>query len=152
MSMRHREETRHRFPHRREVRFQVEQLAEALRQKEPDVLFACLLGSTQDGVVTAYGDVDLAVYLRPEKKSDWPTISRAIATAEGAVGNAVEVDLEVLNRAEPIFRHRALQGKILFVRPEAEDAFVEFYTRTCREHEDYSWRLARWKRYRAEVA
>ncbi len=152
MSRSRRDETAYNFPHRREVRFDPEKLKTALFDQAPPVLFACLTGSAQDGVIPQYSDLDLAVYVVPDRAKDWSTLSRIIDTAENVIGNTAEVDLGIMNTADAIFRHQALQGKILLVRPEAEETFAEFYTRTCREYEEYQAILARWRRYRGQVA
>jgi hypothetical protein len=53
----------------------------------------------------------------------------------------VPCDLTVLNTAGTVLRREALKGRVLFVRPEAENEYAEFYTRTCAEYEDLmAWR------------
>jgi predicted nucleotidyltransferase len=148
MSLSRREQNRHDFPHRESVRFNSERLALALRDGAPSVLFAFLLGSAADGLVPRYSDLDVAVYLKPEDKSDWACISGVVKLVEDELGNKAEADVGVLNTAGVVFRREAIKSRLLFVRPEAEDAYVDFYTRTCQEYEDYNARLMRWQKRR----
>ena len=152
MSWSRREETAIHFPHRREVRFDPERLGRALFKRTPWVLFACLTGSGKNGVIPRYSDLDLAVYVEPGREKNWSDLSQIIAEAENSIDNSAEVDLGILNNADALFRHESLKGTILFVRPEAEETFAEFYTRACQDYEDYNQQLARWRRYRQEIA
>jgi len=45
-------------------------------------------------------------------------------------------------------RFEALKGKQLFIRPECREEFADFYSRTCREFEDYNFWMKKQLEYR----
>lgn len=151
MSQTHREDTRMRFPGRRRVRFRPARLGEVLQERVPEVDFAYLLGSAVDGVVAPYSDVDVAAFFRPTVKVNWDLLSATISVVEEAVSGEVEADVSTLNNAHVVFRFEALRGRNLFVRPEATERYVDFYTRTCREYDQYILEMERNRRLRAET-
>lgn len=151
MGLARREETQTRFPNRREVRFEPDALAEAVRTAAPEVDFATLLGSARDGVVAPYSDIDVAVYFHPDTHVTFEVISRIMTAVEATVRNRAEADVSILNSAHEVLRFEALRGRFLFVRPEAEERFVEFYTRTCREYDDWCFLMERQRRHQAAV-
>jgi hypothetical protein len=50
--------------------------------------------------------------------------------------NGATCDLVILNDAGEQLAFEVLQGKKLFIRPEAVDLYAGFYSQTCREYED----------------
>lgn len=103
------------------------------------VEYAMVFGSARDGIVHAGSDVDVAVWLTPAEDAALDRLVEMVGKIEDAF--AVPCDLTVLNTAGAVLRHEALKGRILFVRPDREDDFAEFYTRTCAEYEDLmAWR------------
>jgi len=103
------------------------------------VEYAIVFGTAQDGIIHADSDLDVAMWLVP---ADTQTIDRLLEIVSKIEETfAVTCDLTVLNTAGPVLRHEALKGRVLFVRPDCEDDFSEFYVRTCAEYEDLmAWR------------
>ena len=113
--------------------------------------FAYLLGSASDGVVPPCADLDLAVYLKSGIKPGWDRLNNIMQVAEDSVGCSVDVDVGILNTAGCVFRFEALKGRQLFVRPDNMEEFIRFFSMTCREYEDYMYRIERYHRYREEL-
>ena len=87
-----------------------------------DIAFAFLFGSAARGRVRREGDVDIAVYFKPEKEVEWEAFNR---TYQGENRIALdlerllkkEVDLVVLNRARAVIADEILRkGKPLIIR------------------------------------
>ncbi len=110
------------------------------------IKFAMVFGSARDGVVRKGSDLDVAVSLRGTEAQNIGRLLEIVGKVEDALG--VTCDLTVLNTAGPVLRHEALKGRILFVRPEQEGAFSDFYARTCAEYEDLMVWRARQLAYR----
>jgi len=118
----------------------LERLAAVLSDVE-SIEYAMVFGSARDGIVRAGSDLDVAVSLTHPDVQDIDLLLRIVGRVEDAFG--LTCDLTVLNTAGPVLRHEALKGRILFVRPERETAFSDFYTRTCAEYEDLMASYAR---------
>jgi predicted nucleotidyltransferase len=110
------------------------------------IKFAMLFGSARDGIVCAGSDLDVAVSLAEPDTENIDVLLQIVGRVEEALG--ITCDLTVLNTAGPVLRHEALKGRILFVRPDREDDFVEFYVRTCAEYEDLMASYTRQLAYR----
>jgi len=87
-----------------------------------DIAFAFLFGSAARGRVRREGDVDIAVYFKPEKDVEWEAFNK---TYEGENRIALdlerllkkEVDLVVLNRARAVIADEIIRkGKPLIIR------------------------------------
>jgi predicted nucleotidyltransferase len=101
--------------------------------------YAMVFGSSADGIVRAYSDLDVALSL---VQKDAPNIDRLLDIV-GRIEDVFDVtcDLTMLNKAGPVLRHEALKGRVLFVRDDRQNDFVDFYARTCAEYEDLmAWR------------
>jgi len=120
-------------------------LVTILGDVEP-IRFALVFGSARDGVVRAGSDLDVAVSLADPDAKNVDLLLEIVGKVEDALG--VTCDLTVLNTAGPVLRHEALKGRLLFVRPDREEAFAEFYVRTCAEYEDLMVWRARQLAYR----
>jgi len=105
-----------------------------------------VFGSARDGLVHAGSDLDVAVSLTHADTEGIDLLLQIVGKVEDAFG--VTCDLTVLNTAGPVLRHEALKGRILFIRPDREEEFVEFYVRTCAEYEDLMVSYARQLAYR----
>ncbi len=110
------------------------------------IKFAMVFGSARDGIVQAGSDLDVAVSLGGAEAQSIDLLLEIVGKVEDAWG--VTCDVTVLNAAGPVLRHEALKGRVLFVRPDREDDFAEFYVRTCAEYEDLMARRARQLAYR----
>ncbi len=125
------------------INFSVEALAAAVKEASADVVFAYLLGSAKAGVVKAYSDLDIAVYLSGDAR--WELYEEAQDAVRRVVGD-VRCDLGILNRAEPVYRYDALTGRLLFTRDE--ETWLRFYSVTCREYEHQLFDYEKQRRYR----
>lgn len=150
MGLARRTDTRSRYPDREEVRFDPGLLATRLQTDLPDVQFAYLMGSASDGIVPRYADLDVAVYFASGIRVGWDRINETMTVVEEVVGG-IEVDVGILNDAGPVFCFEALKGRQLFVRPDAMEEFIRFFSMTCRKYEDYMYRVERYRRYRQEL-
>ena len=109
----------------------------------PEIAFAYLFGSAQNGTIKEGSDLDIAVYLvRKEKNNDEETELRLkiLRLLESAVPDFENFDLVVLNEVNTILGMQILQGTLLFVKPEHENLYADFYSYTCRKYEyDAFW-------------
>lgn len=96
------------------------------------VLFAVLFGSRAGGRPRPDSDIDVGVFLSSDLS---PSQRFEIRLRLGAAleGNG-RADVVVLNDAPPLLAHRALLGKLVFVRDRT--AYVRFVVRTVGESED----------------
>jgi predicted nucleotidyltransferase len=120
-------------------------IAREIREHFPDIIFAYLFGSSQNGTVKPGSDVDIAVYYTG---NDLFARFGVEAQVEKAVGGGVPIDVVMLQKADPILAFEALRGKQLFVRDENREEYVSFYTRTCRLHEDEIYWMKKRLEYR----
>jgi len=95
-----------------------------------DIAFAFLFGSAARGRVRREGDVDIAVYFKPEKEVEWEAFNRSY---EGENRIALdlekllkkEVDLVVLNRARAVIADEIIRkGKRLIIKDRG--IFLDF--------------------------
>ncbi|MBL7112399.1 MAG: nucleotidyltransferase domain-containing protein [Bacteroidales bacterium] len=112
----------------------IQNLASDLKSRFPEICFAFLFGSSQDGEVREGADIDLAVWLEdPSKRAE--LIPRIIGVVEAVVPR-ISCDLTLLNDAGEQLAFEALTGRELFIRDEAMDHYAAWYSLTCREYED----------------
>ena len=107
-------------------------------EANPKIIAAWAFGSAQDGVVREGGDVDTAVL------TTTPLTFDEQLTLLGQLQHALqmdELDLVVLNNANPILRFEAVSGKRLFCRDLS--AMAGFVSLTAREYED---EMAQWRK------
>jgi predicted nucleotidyltransferase len=95
----------------------VERLRRGLRAR-PEILEAYLFGSQARRGAQRHSDVDVAVYVDPDRLVDSPFGYAAELTAEiVALLQSNNVDVVVLNQAPPLLYHRVLRdGLRLFTR------------------------------------
>jgi predicted nucleotidyltransferase len=122
------------------------QLTATIWQETPEVLAAWAFGSAQDGQVTPGSDVDVGVWFEtpPSFAQQLALLARLQETL-----SLDEVDLVVLNDANPILRFEALSGRTLFDRDPVRRA--GFASLTAREYEHAMAFWARGLRVRAAV-
>jgi predicted nucleotidyltransferase len=116
-----------------EQKFDIQLVAEIIREHFPDIPFAYLFGSAQNGMVKPGSDIDIAVYYKGTDPFARFAVEEQIAQA---IGRHIQVDIVMLRNADPILAFEALKGKLLFVRDECMDEYADFYTSTCRRYED----------------
>jgi predicted nucleotidyltransferase len=116
-----------------EQEFDTQLVAKTIEEHFPDIPFAYLFGSAQNGVVKPGSDIDVAVYYKGADPFARFKVEEQIAQA---IGRRLQVDIVMLHNANPILAFEALKGKLLFVREECMDEYADFYTSTCRRYED----------------
>ena len=107
-------------------------------QATPAVVAAWAFGSAQDGFARAGGDVDVGILV------DRPLTFDEQLDLLGRLQAALQfedVDLVILNDANPILRFEAVSGRLLFCRDKQRMA--AFVSLTAREYED---EMAQWQR------
>jgi predicted nucleotidyltransferase len=100
-------------------------------ESEPNVVAAWAFGSARDGLLRPGSDVDIGVLMARQ-----PTFDEQLDLL-GRLQDTLsldEVDLVVLNEANPILRFEAVSGRRLFIRDLS--AMAEFVSLTAREYED----------------
>lgn len=123
--------------------FDIDKLATALDDACPGVVFALLHGSARDGQVGPGSDIDIALFLRGKPDLE---LYRQTQEAIHAVVSEAEADIGILNQAEPVYRFEALKGRLLFCRDQ--EAYLSFFSRTCREYEEQLADYERQRNYR----
>ncbi len=117
-----------------------------LEQQFPEVLFAFIFGSAQDGIIREGGDVDIAVWI-DSPKIKMELIPRLTGMIE-SVTQGSSCDLILFNDAGSQLAFEGLQGRLLFVRDTAIELYSGFYSLTCREYEDALFWMKRQLQYR----
>ena len=107
-------------------------------QDTPEVVAAWVFGSARNGHVGPGSDIDLAVLF--ESPPSMEAQIALLAELQAAL-QFEDVDLVVLNDANPILRFEAISGLPLFCRDLGRRA--EFASITAREYED---EMALWQR------
>jgi predicted nucleotidyltransferase len=132
------------------MRFDRNILAEKLKTL-PEIAFAYIFGSAQIGTIKKGSDLDIAVYLinRGENKAEKSELRlKIIRQLESAVPGFDNFDVVVLNESGTILGMQALQGTLLFVKPEHENLYADFYSYTCRKYEYDSFWMKKQLEYR----
>ena len=116
----------------------------SILEMTPTVIAAWVFGSAQTGEVAEGSDVDIGLLMESKPSFEeqlelWVKLQKVIGIAE--------LDLVVLNEANPILHFEAISGRAIFCRDVGRRA--EFASLTAREYEDS---MALWQRglaYRA---
>lgn len=112
--------------------------ADAVWQSTVNIVAAWAFGSAQTGHIRPGSDADVAILLdNPMPFNEQLDLLAKLQTAL----QFEEIDLVVLNDANPMLRFEAISGKRLFCRDVGETA--AFVSLTAREYED---ELAQWQR------
>lgn len=117
---------------------QIQQLRDRLRQffqKETAVLFCYLFGSVASGTTTPKSDIDLAVYLDPDKSKDLFKSRLELITKTSTLLKK-DIDIIVLNTAPPFLKHVVFrEGILLFDRNPSQR--IDFELKATNEYFDY---------------
>ena len=117
----------------------------------PEIAFAYIFGSAQNGTIKKGSDLDIAVYLinKGENKAEKSELRlKIMRLLESAVPGFDNFDVVVLNESGTILGMQALQGTLLFVKPEHEDLYADYYSYTCRKYEYDSFWMKKQLEYR----
>ncbi len=114
--------------------FDSEKLAMEMHRQFPEVMFAYLFGSGQEGKVRSGGDVDIAVWV-DDSAARIDLIPKIVEMVEKQTSGA-PCDVVFLNGAGDQLAFSVLQGKILFIRDKARELHATYYSQTCRNYED----------------
>ena len=108
----------------------IELLKDYFGERE-DIVFAFLFGSAARGKVRREGDIDIAIYFRPEKDVEWENFNK---TYKGENRIALdlerllkkEIDLVVLNRTRSVLADEIIRkGKPIIIRDRG--IFMDFF-------------------------
>ena len=109
-----------------------------IQKKNPEINFALIFGSSKQGKISIKSDIDLAVWFGKNYNED--SVLNLIKTVENLYPE-VECDLTILNTSGVFLQFEALKGKLLFIKKGEEENYADFYSKTCRKHEDrFFWR------------
>jgi predicted nucleotidyltransferase len=124
----------------------IQRLAQIVRENFPDIAFAYLFGSSQEGIVKDGSDIDIAVYYKGDDIFIRFRIEEQLAKI---IGTEIPIDIVELQKTNnTVLAFEALRGKLLFVRDECMNEYIDFYTRTCRQHEDEVYWMKKQLEYR----
>lgn len=112
-----------------------------------EIAFAYIFGSSMNGTVNKGSDIDIAIYLLSKEK-DIDLRLKIIAELENVIPAYKNYDLVILNSANSILAMQAIQGKLLFVKPEYTELYSGFYSLTCRQFEDENYWMKKQLEYR----
>ncbi len=104
----------------------------------PTVIAAWAFGSAQAGVLRPGGDVDIGILV--EAPLTLAAQLDLLMRLQAAL-HVEDIDLVILNNANPILRFEAISGRLLFCRDA--QCRAEFASLTAREYED---EMALWQR------
>ncbi len=129
------------------IQFNPNELADKLKCKIPELVFAYILGSAAKScIIYPHSDLDLAFYLNKNVTLD--IIEKIQEIVYNEVG-PVRCDAGILNNADPVYRFEALKGRLLFTMNS--DIWLTFYSLTCREYESQIFDYERQWKYRLEA-
>lgn len=138
---------RHLDNNQTDLPFSAEAIACEIKKQVPEVVFAYILGSAAEiCIVKAHSDIDIAIYLKT--KPEYGIYQKISRICEDLIGD-VRCDLGILNDAEPVYCFEVIKGRILFFRDE--EAWLKFYSRTCREYENAMFHYEKQRQYRIEA-
>ena len=99
-------------------------------ERSDDIAFAFLFGSAARGRIRKEGDIDVAVYFKPEKDIEWEAFGKTFKR-ENRIGLDItrllgkEVDLVVLNRARAVVADEIIRkGKPILIKDKG--LFMDF--------------------------
>ena len=126
--------------------FSVEHLSLHIEKQCPQIAFAYLFGSAQDGVIQSNSDIDIGVYLFDiaDKTKTIIDINRILEE----MNISAECDIVFLNNSDSILSFEVIGGKRLFVRNDALDIHSGYYSFVCRKYESDSYWMKKQLEYR----
>jgi len=105
----------------------------AFFRAKPDVVAVYLFGSLAKDKGTSFSDVDIAVYYRPRQVPNFRTQLNEQEDLAGLLGR--EVDLVILNKADPILKRQIFEKGIPLLNQDPK-ALGEFYIYSFTEYDD----------------
>ena len=119
-------------------------LSSVIETQFPDIAFAYLFGSAKEGSLKEGSDVDIALYYTGKEDLMRFYVEEELEKVFGGI----VFDLVELQKANPVLAFEALSGSVLFIRPEAMDVYLYFYTLTCRLYRDRIYWMNKQLEYR----
>jgi len=77
-------------------------------EERENIVFACLFGSTARGKTRREGDIDIAIYFRPEKGVEWENFGKGYKGE-----NRIALDLEIRKSWNQVFTFDVLKLVLL---------------------------------------
>jgi predicted nucleotidyltransferase len=126
------------------MQLNLQTLSTTISTRFSDIAFAYLFGSSKNGVVKEDSDVDIAIYYSGNDAFKKIHVEEELEKAlPGVIFDLVE-----LKKADPVLAFEAIGGTLLFVRTDAIDTYVDFYTLTCRLYRDRTYWIKKQLEYR----
>jgi hypothetical protein len=122
-------------------------LTKTLKEQCPEIVFAFLHGSACTGLADKQSDIDIAVFLDSKESLDF---YKKIYPLLEEFSEGRDIDVGILNDADPVYRFEAIKGRRLLCRDKSR--FADFFSNTCREYEYQMADYQRQKKYRKEFS
>jgi hypothetical protein len=104
-------------------------------EKRDEIAFAYIYGSFVDPEMPFFRDIDIGVYLKDYKDSDWLKYETELSVElEKCMQYRCPVDLRVINGSNILFMHNVVQGELLFTRDE--DLWTDFVVYVSTRYND----------------
>ena len=114
-------------------------------QEHSNIYFALIYGSSKEGKVNIGSDIDIAVWFGKNYNED--SVVNVIKTVESIYPD-IKCDLTILNNTSVFLQYEALKGKLLFIQKGKQNNYADFYSSTCRKHEDQFYWMQQQLKYR----
>ncbi len=117
--------------------------SEQIISDELAIRFILLVGSQTTTMTGPMSDVDIAIYVNPDRYSnDNPNLQIKLGALLGDGLKRDDIDIIILNDAPPAMRFNVVKnGLILYVKDEGE--YEDYVVRTLSDYYDYSYFLNR---------
>lgn len=94
-------------------------------EKYDEIIFAYIFGSFVDPEMPFFRDIDIGVYVKDYKESDWHKYEIDLPIdLEKTLEYKYPIDVNVINRADIFLIKNAIQGELLFTKDE--DLWADF--------------------------
>jgi predicted nucleotidyltransferase len=99
------------------------------------IVFAYIFGSFVDPEIPFFRDIDIGVYIRDYRKSDWQRYALKLPNElEKQLNYRYPVDLSIINEADILLVKNIIQGNLLFVKDE--DLWADFVVDASMRYND----------------
>lgn len=140
--------TKYLSENKKDIVFSIDTLAMSLK-KLPEISFAYLLGSAQNGIMKAGSDLDIAIFMDNNSTGSF-SIYRNICDCCSALLPGVRIDLGLLNQSQdPVYKYESIKGKLLFAKDT--ETWLRFFSVNAREYDSQMSHYRKQQRYRMEL-